>query len=155
MGRPTKLNQQLIDKTQEYIKHCIETNEIPYVERLAIQLDISVDSISRWSDKGKDNQDNSKEDIDNELISSDLLIKFSGVIKRVKELQRLALQEKLIKSNSIGAMFLLKAKHGYMETSKQINEGSPTTIVVADIGYNPTKPVKPVTKPLTASSKPS
>ena len=153
MARTTLLNDKLIDKTQEYIDDCIAKDSIPYQERLAIILDIDPDSVTNWSTRGKDLTDGTQEKEEKSKQVSEWYKNFFGLIKRLKSLQRLMLQEKLIKSNSIGAMFLLKTKHGYMETDKRIHEGAPTTIVVADIGYNPTKPLKPATDSPTAKSE--
>ena len=126
-GRPSKLNQGLIDKIYKYHDYCVERTEIPYLERLEIQLDISHETVSDWIDKNSSK---------NESLS-ELKILFAEAIKKVKRLQRLMLQEKLIKSNSIGAMFLLKTVHGYVETSKQINEGNQVVIQVTKTGYVP------------------
>ena len=142
IGRPSKLNQELIDKIYKYHDYCIETSEIPYLERLEIQLDISQETVSDWINKDSSN---------NELLS-DLKTMFSEAIKKVKKLQKLMLMEKLVKSNSIGAMFLLKTVHGYVETSKQINEGNAVVIQVTKTGYIPQvtdapKQDKPQVKP--------
>ena len=141
MGRPSKLKQDLIDKIYKYHDYCIKEGEIHYLERLEIQLDISHETVSDWIDK-----DSSK----NESLS-DLKIRVAEAIKKVKKLQKLMLMEKLVKSNSIGAMFLLKTVHGYVETSKQINEGNQVIIQVTKTGYIPDvvdapKQVKPQTK---------
>lgn len=112
IGRPSKLNQELIDKIHKYHNYCIEASEIPYIERLEIQLDIGHETVSDWI-----NKDSKK----NESLR-DLKILFAEAIKKIKKLQKLMLMEKLIKSNSIGAMFLLKTVHGFVETSKTINE---------------------------------
>ena len=155
-GRPSKLNQELIDKIYKYHDYCIETSEIPYLERLEIQLDISHETVNEWNKEGsemsKDTGDDMIQDVMSygytevearEIIADyieteyDLKIKFSEEIKKIKRLQKLMLQEKLIKSNSIGAMFLLKTVHGYVETSKQINEGNAVVIQVTKTGYIP------------------
>ena len=131
-GRPTKLNQELIDKIHRYHEHCIKTSEIPYLERLEIQLDISSERVSQWIKTIVESDSDKYGDPVNVLK-----IKFSEAIKKVKKLQRLMLQEKLIKYNSIGAMFLLKTVHGFVETSKQINEGNQVIIQVTKTGYIP------------------
>ena len=123
----TKYNEQCVGIAEKYYKECIRKDITPYLNKLARRLSISLDTLNEWSKS------------DSEYYKKDL----SVIIKRIKQLIEERLQEIVLgerKGHVIGAMFRLKAQHGYMETSKQINEGSPTTIVVADTGYNPLKP---------------
>ena len=102
IGRPTKYNENTVVITREYYQECLDTDIIPYVESLQRKLDIDYDTVIAWSDK---------------------YLPFSQLIKKIKDLQKNRLQEVALgqrKGNVIGAIFLLKVNHGFIETQKSV-----------------------------------
>ncbi len=93
IGRPTKYNDEILNKAKSYVSHCQDKEKIPYIEELALILDINDDTIVEWTKKHKE---------------------FSATIDQLKTLQKLrikdgALTKQLHPSTS---MFLLRANHG-------------------------------------------
>ncbi len=106
MGRPTKYNEEMLKKANEYYLKCLNSEEVPYIERLALTLDVDDERITDYSRK---------------------YTNFNATIKRIKTLQKLKLQELTIstgKGAAIGAIFQLKANHGMIETEKQMHVGA-------------------------------
>ena len=123
VGRPTKYNQEILDKTKAYYLRFKEAepviqvtsivnnkevlNEIsnpdyykpPYLEELALDLDIDDETIIEWSK---------------------IHPNFSATIKRIKSLQKVRLLNSTMNKNSnVGAIFQLKCNHGMIETEKR------------------------------------
>lgn len=99
-GRPTKYSDYILTKAQGYVSNCQDAKEMPFIEELALQLDVSDDTIVEWSKEHNE---------------------FSATVKRLKMLQKLhlkkgALEKRLHPSLSI---FLLKANHGMSEDEKE------------------------------------
>lgn len=107
-GRPTKFNDEILTKTRSYYQRHVNPKDgkvtIPYVQELAIILDISRETMNQWEEN---------------------IPEFSDTIKRIKNLQELRLLQRTLSKNPTGAIFQLKANHGMMETDKQILQGSP------------------------------
>ena len=103
LGRPTKYNEQMLSKAQSYVQHCQNGEEMPFIEELALELDVNEDTVVEWAKTH---------------------VEFSATVKRLKMLQKLylkkgALEKKLHPSLSI---FLLKANHGMNEEEKVESE---------------------------------
>lgn len=103
VGRPTKYNEEMLGKAQSYVQHCQDAKEMPFIEELALELNVNEDTVVEWT-KAYD--------------------EFSATVGRLKMLQKLylkkgALEKKLHPSLSI---FLLKANHGMNEDEKTTNE---------------------------------
>ena len=99
-GRPTKYNEDVLVKAQSYVQHCQNATEMPFIEELALSLDINEDTVVEWAKEHDE---------------------FSATVKRLKMLQKLhlkkgALEKRLHPSLSI---FLLKANHGLNEEEKE------------------------------------
>lgn len=114
-GRPSKLNQELIDKAEEYLKSCndrIETTDkgalsyvnvsLPSVVGLALYIGVNKDTIYTWC-KG----------------DSDIEKQFSDIVKRVNNEQ-----ENRLLNNGLGGLYAPKvvgmvlSKHGYSEKTE-------------------------------------
>lgn len=108
--------EEILAKAQSYVQHCQDAKEMPFIEELALLLEIHDDTIVEWS---KNNEE------------------FSATVKRLKMLQRLhlkkgALEKRLHPSLSV---FLLKANHGMNEDQKEAE--SPVTHCVHFVGIDP------------------
>lgn len=123
-GRPTKYSDAMLKAAQEYLHDFMENQEyevesvnpangkkyshytwrVPYVEELALKLDIDDETIAEWA-----------------KIHAD----FSATIKRIRSLQRLLLMKMSSDKEHVpaGAIFQLKANHGMIETEKRILAG--------------------------------
>lgn len=130
LGRPSKYRPIMVEKAKQYYKDCLDQDKIPYIEELSRILSVYADKISEYS----------------KLHQS-----FHNVIRNIKDLQRNRLNEiclGLRKGNVIGAIFLLKVLHSYVETTKSVQEGIQPTQVKVDLtgGYipMPTSPLKPL-----------
>lgn len=112
-GRPTKFRPVFVEKVEKYYKECLERNIMPFIEDLEAILGVSGDSITRYCEANKH---------------------FCGAVDRIKLLQRLSLK-RIVARTPQGAIFLLKANHGLIETEKVLHGGileeEPITLVVS------------------------
>lgn len=102
-GRPTKYNEEVQKKADNYINQFDLNKDVPYIEELALLLDIDDETVTEWAKVNKD---------------------FSATVKRIKLMQRLRLQKISYDKEftASGAIFQLKANHGMIETEKKIVE---------------------------------
>lgn len=110
IGRPSKFNQEAIDKTEKYIEHKIKTKQFATIQELAIKLGVSDDVIADWQKpRAKDDK-----------IIKRMRKDFSGAIKRLKNYQKLHLIVSGLggKATPSVAIFLLKSVHGLKEVSQ-------------------------------------
>ncbi len=111
-GRPTKYSPAMVAKAKAYYQRCLRAKDstgkqvirIPWVEELALELDIDDDTIVEWC---KD--DDKKE--------------FSATIKKLNTLQQLRLSQRTLGKNPAGSIFLLKVNHNKKETNIVENYG--------------------------------
>ncbi len=125
-GRPTKYNEEILQKANVYLESFIFPKEIeievqidkkdgqaiygmkkfpnpklsavPYIEELAFELEVDDDTIVEWAKIYPD---------------------FSATIKRVKQLQKVRLLDKTLdKFSATGAIFQLKVNHAMIETNR-------------------------------------
>ncbi len=112
-GRPTKYKKEFIEAIEKYYKNCINKAQIPYIEDIALLLGVDEATVWRWSEAKPD---------------------FCNAIDRIKLLQKKQLKRLALKS-PYGAIFLLKANHGLIETEKVLHGGireeEPITLVVS------------------------
>ena len=143
VGRPTKYKANYPELVLEYIKECGKEDKLPQIAELCLKLEINNDTLYAWVKINK---------------------KFSDTIDRLKKLQESMLVSKGIarKYDPTFARFILAANHGYVETSKTINEGNQPVTIQVDMsgGYLPPKTVTGpsstiVPKPITLKSKTS
>ena len=101
VGRPTKYNEEIPQRVREYISdYKINNKELPTYEELANLLDVNVDTIHEWKKHHED---------------------FSDSLKGLLDLQKQRLMVNGLKGvfNPTMSIFLLKANHGMIETSRQ------------------------------------
>ncbi len=113
MARPTILNEELMQKASDYLKHRLDNVELtdkgalafvevqlPSVVDLALYLGVNKDTIYDWVDKDSPRYHN----------------EFSDIVKDV-----LAEQEKRLLNNGLGGLYapkvvgMILSKHGYSE----------------------------------------
>lgn len=102
VGRPTKYNAEILKKAQEYVQRCQKEKQTPFVEELALILDVNDDTIVEWTGKHD---------------------AFSATVKQLKMLQRMHLKKGALEKRyqpSI-AIFLLKVNHGLDEKQPEIS----------------------------------
>lgn len=100
-GRPTKYTGEIQQKCEEYYNRFRQLKtKVPFLEELELELDISRDTRVRWEKLHR---------------------RFSDTVYKVKTLQKLRLQQRVVYSakNPYGEVFLLKANHDMMETEKR------------------------------------
>lgn len=99
-GRPTDYSDKKLGIAKKYLKDCIDTFDIPYIEQLAIFLDVNDETILEWEKRYDE---------------------FSATIKKLRSVQKFMLMKGSIESkyNPASAIFQLKVNHGMIETSKQ------------------------------------
>lgn len=127
-GRPTKLTQALVDKAEQFvIDRRNDRTLLPTVEGLALELNISRDTVYAWSE-GEPTEPLAK--------------RFSDIVSNLKSAQA----EKLVqygltgKYNPTIAKLILSGKHGYVE--KQATDVTtngkelPTPILRLDVQPN-------------------
>ncbi|MDD5055040.1 MAG: terminase small subunit [Candidatus Peribacteraceae bacterium] len=100
LGRPTKYDHQMLAKAQSYVQHCQKAKEMPFIEELALTLDVNDDTIVEW---GKEHDE------------------FSATVRKLKMLQKLHLKKGALekKLHASIAVFLLKTNHGMNEDEKE------------------------------------
>lgn len=99
-GRPTKYDETIQKKADIYYDMCLEGSEIlPSIEGLSLYININRDTIYEW-------------------IKIHPI--FSDTYKKIMELQKKIIQEKGITGifNPAVSIFMLKANHGMIETSR-------------------------------------
>ena len=96
-GRPTKYSEDKIEKVFEFIELKKGLNVPPFIEGLAYTLGVDCDTITNWCTKHK---------------------RFFRAIKRLKEVQRVMLQEHILGNNAAGGIFLLKNNHGFKDRTE-------------------------------------
>lgn len=115
-GRPSKLDDELLEKARAYLPACMDNIEmtdkgalafvevnLPTIVGLALHLGINKDTVYSWSNK------------DSEYFNEE----FSDIVKDV-----LAEQEKRLINNGLGGLYTSKAlgmlmsKHGYAEKTE-------------------------------------
>jgi hypothetical protein len=96
VGRPTNYGPGMLQKAQQYIQECKAGHTIPFIEELALELDVNDDTIVEWSKEHEE---------------------FSATIRKLKTRQKIELMRgglsKAMQPNM--AIFLLKANHGLDE----------------------------------------
>ena len=134
-GRPTKYKREYVQAIYDYIKECEIEDKVPFIVEFCRRYGLTKEIISRYR-----------------KIRSE----FNQSIEALNEAQEEYLVSHGLKRKVDPgfARFILAANHGYVETSKQINEGNqPVTIQVDMKGYVPpqatTQPQKGV--PLKAN----
>lgn len=92
-GRPTLYSDEINEKAREYLRFCREKPNIPFIEELALELDVCRDTILEWTRQHEE---------------------FSCTIQMLMLLQSFLLKKgslcKKLQPNV--AIFLLKANHG-------------------------------------------
>lgn len=105
--RPSKYNAEMQTKTENFYNRFLKLKKknIPFIEQLAIELEVDPDTIKNWAEK-------------NDL--------FGSYIGRILSLQKFRLQERSVYKNApvFGEIFLLKANHKMIEAEKLILAGS-------------------------------
>lgn len=101
MARPSKYKKEFTNYTYKYI----ENTDIPYIEELALALEVDEDTIGNWC----------------KATHQDGTLKypeFLGAIKALKTKQKFMLQKLGLSSkiNSTMAIFQLKVNHGFIES---------------------------------------
>jgi hypothetical protein len=96
VGRPSKYTEEMLARAQGYFCECKKSGKTPFVEEIALELDVSDDTIVEWS---KANEE------------------FSATMRKLKLLQKLRLKQGALyrQYQPTTAIFLLKANHGLSE----------------------------------------
>lgn len=105
-GRPSKYDEKLLKVIEDYEIECANKKNLPLIEDVSLLLDVSLETINQWCKH------------DGEYFKP----KFSEAIKRIKQKQKAKLMIDGLyggkEVNSTMAIFLLKANHGMIETSR-------------------------------------
>lgn len=110
-GRPSKYNEELQQKAEAYYQKCIDKKQVPFIQELQLELGITRETVNEWKTAKYENG-NLK------------FPAFSDIAFKIDTLQELALLKRGIGGKAATFnMFLLKTKHGYIETDKQILAG--------------------------------
>lgn len=126
MGRPTKYDPIAYDIAEEFYKQALQDRSIPFWQEMILNisdaLDVGIDTIYDWANPEKGNANEN----------------FCHIMKKIRTLQGARLEKATMSRqlNATGAIFLLKARHGYIETQHTINENSNTINLVVQ---NPPK----------------
>jgi hypothetical protein len=101
-GRPTKYNEEILQKTKDYFSNCLKSNSIPFIEELSLVLDISRETIYAWC-KEEDKK------------------MFSDTVKKIITSQKLALLKGSLDKDKFtpGYIFQLKINHDMVETERK------------------------------------
>lgn len=96
-GRPTKFSLKMVKKADKYLQDCIEKDELPTLEKLALILGVSSRTIYVWRDEYD---------------------QFMQTVEQIQCLQIDMLIQKGLRGDYSAsvAMFLLKSLHKFRET---------------------------------------
>lgn len=111
-----KLTEARLKDSVKWYNNKVETNSVTFLEDLAVNvLDVDEDTITNWAKYATDKQWMAKQTpAQRKLVRS-----FSELIKKVKTNQKYFLKVKgLADKGNAMAIFLLKANHGLVETSR-------------------------------------
>lgn len=130
-GRPCEFcanKEELLEKTRKYIESGKgERPKVLFLNELALILDHHRETIMEWANKKTQN----------DILEHP---EFSDMVKSIEEMQELRLQQRILgRYNPTGAIFLLKTKHGYIETEKKILGGDtkdPLEIIITEAKKN-------------------
>jgi|GEM_PF-1097868 len=117
VGRPTKYSEITTKKAQEYFDSCRASGTTPFIEELALDLDVHDDTIVEWAKAHGE---------------------FSATVRKLKLLQKLSLKKGALSKHlqPTTAIFLLKANHGMNDEEK----GEPERVNDIHIHYVGTTP---------------
>lgn len=89
---------KFIEGTEAYLQKCEETRRVPFLGELAYKLGISADTMSRYAQQPS----------------------YAETIKKVKQATENGLIDRGLNDNKpVFPIFLLKARFGYVETTRQ------------------------------------
>jgi len=110
LGRPTKYNEDIQKKADQFVSSLEATDELPHIYDLAEHLEVDSDTIGNWGEVHP---------------------KFFGTIKKLKKLQERRLMNKGLDNtwNPPMAMFLLKCNHGFVDKVVNVNIETPESKV--------------------------
>jgi hypothetical protein len=110
MARPTKFTPELIDRAHQYLSDMDVSTDtmLPTIEGLAIELNISRDTIYEWEKENKE---------------------FSDIVEelRAAQGQKLIQNALLGRYNATIAKLILSGKHGYIEKTELEHSGGIAT----------------------------
>lgn len=108
-GRPTKYGNTHLIAAQSYVEKCYKNSNMPYIEEIALLLNVDDDTLVEWAKQHDE---------------------FSATLKRLKMLQKLYLKQGALEKRLQPhiAVFLLKANHGLNE--KEPSYGEPMQVNV-------------------------
>ncbi len=114
-GRPTKYSKEMLVKAHEYFLRCYGKidgkHRIPFIEELALELEVDEDTIVEWRNKKND---------DGSLVYPE----FSATYSHIFLLQKLRLKQHGLRGkNQSFVIFLLNSNHGMISAEKQIFTG--------------------------------
>jgi hypothetical protein len=117
-GRPTKYSDEILRKTEEYFQKSYGKVDgkfrIPFIEELALELNVDEDTVVEWMNKKND---------DSSLVYPE----FSATYRRIFLLQKLRLKQAGLRGKSQSfIIFLLNSNHGMVSAEKQILTGEKT-----------------------------
>lgn len=126
-GRPCEYckNKEKIDaKVKDYIARATgEKPQMVYLGEICIMLGIHKETLQDWAHKK-----NKEGELEHPT--------FSDLVKNAELIQETRLQQRVLgRYNPTGAIFLLKTKHGYMETDKRVLAGdsnAPVEIIITE-----------------------
>jgi hypothetical protein len=109
-GRPSKYSPEIAEKAADYVRRMIKKQQVPYIEELALILNVNDDTLVEWAKEHDE---------------------FSATVKKLKTLQKLCLKRDALerKVHPTMAIFLLKANHGLSEKEPD-RDNSPKSISV-------------------------
>lgn len=115
---------EYLTKIKNYLdKATGEKPQMIYLGEICIMLDITKNTFGEWRTKKKE---------DGTLEHPE----YSHLIERAEAIQETRLQQRVLgRYNPTGAIFLLKTKHGYMETDKRVLAGDskdPLEIIITE-----------------------
>ncbi len=117
MARPTKLTAAVLKKAHQYYTNKIKSGELPLIEELATSvLNVDEDTVTVWTRNAKNEAWMKTQTPEQRRI----VLQFFSTYKKINTLQKMHLKIRGMGKKGTPAMeiFLLKANHGMVETSR-------------------------------------
>lgn len=105
MGRPTKLDEKMLKKSDAYLKNFDKFGDIiPSIVGLAIRLDVRRETLYNWAAAGQEDD------------AEEIFVKFFNIFKKINESQLRTLLNGGLRGDMNPAITkLVLGKHGYHE----------------------------------------
>jgi len=122
MGRPTKYSEEIQSQVDKYLQSCVDDNDIPFLEEIALLIDVDEDTIANWAN-AKYPEDYEEE----EKRGQHKYPEFFRAYTRARTMQKVLLKKHgilRVKGSPKMEVFLLQANHSEVPVNRTEHTGA-------------------------------